>query len=252
MKTAKYTLFIMVILLVIVISKLLDASAVFTFVLFILGIDIAVFAALAFQEKLPKLDKKHSAMYSKYESPTSWLKICVLSLLFSTMAGGVYSIFHIFGVQTDAPIISNNSLLWYTIVFCLFGWMYIFRFLYFRLNPSSKANIIVGKLIHHILEILVRVAILSVMAFFQVINGLMLYFIITGAILQNVYPTPFGILYACAIIVSFVGMVPIVHAAIFRLKEKISRRGWISIIAFSSPWILFFSVGIWAIIGTLF
>lgn len=208
--------------------------------LVILAGDIAmVIAVLPLEQRTRTIMKrKDSKTLLQFESPLQWLKICMRfssASLLSSLAYGIIASGLNIGVN-NPPI--ESDMLFFAIAFFLCGFLYIIRVAEFLIDPSSGTNIFAGKAIKLILDVGVRLALLASIAWFQIINGIFLYYIIYIVFVQNMVLQPITILYAFLLALSFVGMVPVAWSVVIRLKEPIRRWGWVALACFVSPWIL--------------
>jgi len=212
--------------------------------LVILTCDVGILVAvLTFEQRTRKLMKqKESKALIKFESPLDWLKSSTIFAFVSLMSSLTYEIMISLSIETNFPVFGNNSLLFYTIGFFIFGVIYLVRTAIFMIDPSSKANIFVGKIIYMSIIAIIKVGLLGFVALFQYINALMFSLFIQGNILQQIMPEPIMILYALTIVFSFVGMVPLTYGIAFRLDKKMNRLEIVAIMLFVSPWVVLFTV----------
>jgi hypothetical protein len=209
-------------------------------ILVILPCDVAMLLAVfAFEQRTRTLMKrKESKPLIQFESPLNWLKNCALFSFVSIIAGLGYETMNIVGIESNAPIVGNWSLLFFAIAFFVIGLIYILRITVFMIDPASKTNIFAGKLIYMVLEVGMRVILLSFVVILQFFNGSIFSLIIKGTVLQNIFPTPIAILYASTIVLSFIAMVPLTYTIMFRLRQQVKRWGWVVMASFFSPWFI--------------
>lgn len=208
--------------------------------LVILAGDIAlVIAVLPLEQRIRTLmRRKDSKILLQFESPLQWLKICTRFSFVSLLSSLAYGIFASgLNIGVNYPPI-ESSMLVYAIAFFLFGFLYIIRIAEFLIDPSSRTNIFAGKAIKIILNVGIRLALLASIAWFQIINGIILYYIIHAVFVQNIILQPITILYAFMLILSFVGMVPVAWSVVVHLNEPVRRRYWVALASFASPWVL--------------
>jgi hypothetical protein len=77
----------------------------------------------------------------------------------------------------------------------------------------------------------------------------MLSAIIQNALMQHLTPPPISILYASTLVLSFIGMVPIIYGILFRLEKQMRRSDWFAFITIGAPWILLSIVGVLLSVG---
>jgi hypothetical protein len=219
--------------------------------LVILAGDIAmVLAVLPLEQRTRTLmRRKDSKTLLQFESPLQWLKICTRFSLVSLLSSLAYGII-ISGLDigVDKPPI-EGYMLSFAIAFFLFGFLYIARIAEFLIDPSSKMNIFAGKAIMMMMDVGIRLALLVAIAWFQIVNGIILYQIIQGIFVQNATLQPITILYAFTLILSFVGMVPLAWSTVVHLKEPIRSWTLVALTSFISPWVLLAIVSLLLRIG---
>lgn len=234
----KYTPLVIVILffgMIIVLGLTESAVIIFGGDLALIGI---VFTVFTVEQKIRTMMKrKESKPLIQYESPITWLKACLLLSSISALTSLACILMSNLPTEINVPIIGNQSLLAYSIVFFIMGFIELIRLGVFMIDPSSKANIFAGKLIHKVLDISMRVIQLSFIVCIQVLNGLMLMQIIQIP-LQQLFSTPITILYASTIVLSFIGTIPLTIAVVLHPYQHIKRRGWVAVAFFLSPWIV--------------
>jgi hypothetical protein len=200
-------------------------------ILVILGCDVAlIVAVLPLGERTHKLmKKKESKSLIKVESPLNWLKSCAIFAFVSIIAGLCYETMNIIGIESNAPIFGNPSLLIFAISFFVLALIHILRITVFMIDPASKANIFAGKLIYKALQISMQVILLFFLASLQVFNGLIFPLIINGIVLQNIFPIPLQF--------------------VFHFWKQVKRWDWAIMFSFFSPWIIIIIVGTMLQIG---
>jgi len=147
------------------------------------------------------------------------------------------------------PII--GYLLFFSIGFFLLGLFFTVRIIWFIIDPSSRVNILVGKAIITTADIGFRFVVIVFITFLQVFNGIMLYLVLRYALVLHLQLNPFPIAYLSTLVLSFIVMIPLSHAVIFRLMKQIRFRDWITIFCFFSPWIVLIVYGLLLRVGVV-
>ena len=198
---------------------------------------LLVTAVLFAQEIRKVIKNRNSKELLRFESPFNWLKFSTLTFVFSLLSSLTYGI-----ANPENLGIGNNPifeyLLLFSIGFFLLGLFYTVRIIWFIIDPSSRANILVGKAVTTTADIGIRVIILASIALFQVFNGIMLYLFLRYVFVLHLPLNPFAIMYLPTLVLSFIAMIPFSHIIIFHIKEQIRFRGGIGFFCFFSPWIV--------------
>jgi hypothetical protein len=238
----KYTLIPIVVMLMAVTYLVVGLSDVN---IGILAGDIALFAmAVIFAQEIRKAMKtKASKELLKSESPLDWLKLSIEFFVFSLLSSLVYGIVNVQDVG-----IESNPLIEYSFVFCitffLLGLLCTVRITWFIIDPSSKANILAGKILKTTVDIGFRAIIGTFIVFFQIFNGIMLYLVLGLIFVLHTAPTPIELVYLPTLVLSFVAVIPLLYEVIFRFSKKTRSRYWVSMLFFFSPWILLITNGL--------
>lgn len=198
---------------------------------------LLVTAVLFAQEIRKVIRNRDSRELLRSESPFNWLKFSTITFVFSLLSSLAYGITNPenLGIGTN-PIM--GYLLFFSIGFFLLGLFYTVRIIWFIIDPSSRANILIGKAIQTTADIGIRVIILVSIAFFQVFNGIMLYAVLHGVFVVHLPLTPFVIMYLPTLALSFIAMLPLSHIIIFHMEEQIRFRDAVVFFCFFSPWII--------------
>ena len=199
---------------------------------------------MALEKRIKSLMKnKESKPLVKVESPLFWLKTCIVFSSFSLLASLAYLIINSLEIITDLPLINNTSLIIFTVGFFLVAIVHLVRTGVFMVDPTSKTNIFAGKVVYFGIEVGFRIVLLAFVGFMQFANLLMF-----DILIQQVTTQPILLIYAITIILSFIGMLPIIHGILFRLTKQARRSDWIGFFLFSAPWIFLIisSILIWA------
>jgi hypothetical protein len=184
---------------------------------------------------------KSSKPLLEHESPLGWLKASNRLFILSFLTGLTYQILFIKDIGTTVPtaqaIISfTDFLLIISISSFIMGLVNLFRISEFVLTPSSKTNLLFGKIIFWTAEIGIRVLPVAFIVISQIINGFLLAGILPS-IIQNGLPTPFIACYTLTLVLSFIGMIPVIIGVAFHFKEEMKRRDALALAGVVSPWI---------------
>jgi len=223
--------------------------------LYIFAGDIGLLVtAVLFAQEIRKVIRttknKNSKELLRFESPLTWLKFSTETFVFSLLSSLAYGIANPenLGVGNN-PII--GYLLFFSIGFFLLGLFFTVRIIWFIIDPSSRVNILVGKAIITTADIGFRFVVIVFITFLQVFNGIMLYLVLRYALVLHLQLNPFPIAYLSTLVLSFIVMIPLSHAVIFRLMKQIRFRDWITIFCFFSPWIVLIVYGLLLRVGVV-
>jgi hypothetical protein len=205
--------------------------------LYIFGGDLALLVtAVVFAEQLRKVMKrKESETLLHLESPMEWLKAYTKCFAFSLLSSLGYGIANI---QTSG--IESNPLIQYLFIFSVFffllGFLHTIRILWFIIDPSSNANIVAGKVMKKVPEIVVKGSIVLAIVFFQFINGITLYSYSINIYVIQWTQFPILYLYLPTLILSFLTVIPFLYETIFHSEGNPRFRYWVFTLCTFSPW----------------
>jgi len=249
MTNSKYAPSILWILLIAVVIMVvgLDVGSVVIF-----AIDAAMVggAGLVFKPEISKKMKDESGKeLRKHESPLNWLFISTRYFAISFFASLASLVVEIANVGIEGTPSVGWLMFVFAVIFCAMGFVFIIRIWEFLRMPSSKANILFGKIFYWFMEGGIRISFIGLVALFQVFNAIMLSIILQSAFVHNIILPPITVLYGFTLILSFVGMVPVTWSVLLHLREQIRHRDWFFIVSFISPWILLIIIAFLAIVG---
>ena len=204
-----------------------------------MGIIIALFPAEHRTRQVMKI--KASAEVLKLESPISWLKTTLLFSCISILSGLLYAVIN--NIDIGISITSmGNYLLFATLLFFGIALLYLVRITWFVFEPTSRNNILTGKVLLALSKYGPTAIAMIVIAMVQIFNLIFLNELVQTGISQGLRIA--GYIYAVTIILSFVGMFPSIWQFLFRLNEKIRRRDAFAFFIFSLPWIYLAIIGL--------
>jgi hypothetical protein len=182
--------------------------------------------------------KKEAQELLLHERPPNWLKSMILLFILSFLSGLCYAVIDIanIGIESNSVV---GSLIGDLFIFCafffLFGLLFWGRTTLFVIDPSSKGNVLIGKVLKTGSYISIRIALGAIVVFLQVINGLMLKLFL-ALIFTPSAVNLFEFVYLPALVLSFIGVIPYLYRIIFRFNEKNRVQDWIFTFCYYSPW----------------
>lgn len=179
------------------------------------------------------------------ETPLDLVVTCNRFFLIAFFACSANVIMTNFNFGVGAMPFGSDQMLFLGIAFFMLGMVFVFRIGEFVLRPKASSNIIYGKITYWFSEIGMRVSMLALLVFFQIINATMFYGTLIGKI------TLLGTFYDAFIILSFISMFPLIWGILYRLKDKFRRKDLAVIIGFFLPWFYLFGVSILFMAGIL-
>jgi hypothetical protein len=232
----KYALIVTMVMYMVVVLSLAGFSEINLYIF--AGDILLLVTAVLFAQEIHKLIKNGDGKELLIsESPLNWLKFSTMTFLFSALSGLTYVI-----VDPENLGLGNNPiieyLLFFSVGFFLLGLFYTVRIIWFTIDPSSRANILVGKTIRITADVGFRVVILVSVALFQVFNGIMLYLFLSYIFVLHLPLNPFVIMYLPTLVLGFIAMLPLSHIIIFHINEKARFRDIVVYLCFFSPWIV--------------
>ena len=136
----------------------------------------------------------------------------------------------------------------FCLAFFVFAIIYLVRITVFIVEPSSKGNILAGKIIRAFTNIGLRATFTVFLITVQIPNVIVLYAILQETTTQTLSKAII-FLYGFTIIISFVGTIIIAYNVIFHLTRKIKRWDYVALVSFASPWVLLIILGIFLDFG---
>jgi hypothetical protein len=204
-------------------------------------------ALLAIKPHVNKAMKKiPDKSFFSFGTPLDWLNASIRFFTISLFTSLAYLLMTVSNIGVGNMPFGSDHMLIFSIAFLIFGIIFVVRISEFIHSPYSDTNYIAAKITYRAINVGVQISLLAFVVVSQVFNVLLCYTLLQGLLYKL---TAFVILYNASVVLSFIAMLPLVWAIIFRLKDKFRRRDLAVMISFILPYLILSFLGILIILG---